>query len=82
VSRELLRAFFVGALRKADEEVILRFADIAAIDRTGRLDVERRWKESDDCRADGIYFAFACGCAGVRENCTMLGEDRGVFNKG
>jgi len=82
MGRELARAFLIGAMREADEEVVAGLADVAAVD--GSWGFNGFWfgKKWEDGRADGFDFTFATGSAGAGEDGAMGGEDGGVFDEG
>ena len=82
MSGQLPRAFFVGAVRESDEEMLSRLADIAAVDCAGALNGERGRKESGDRRANRVHFTFAAVGAGTGKNGASLSENGGVFDEG
>ena len=56
---ELSRAFLIGAQGEADEEMIFGFADVAAVDSAGRIDLQNSCVETRNDRPDAGDFSFA-----------------------
>jgi hypothetical protein len=56
---QLPRAFFIRAVREPKEEMVARLADIAAIQRSGRFDRQRRRKIIENRWSDRINLAFS-----------------------
>src|SRR5215813_12557059 len=79
--RQLLGARSVRAFRDADEEMTLRFADIPAIKRSGRLNFIKRGKECLQCLTHLCYFAKAARSPGPSQHRAFTSNDCSILDK-
>ena len=68
-------------MRDANEEVIFRFTDVAAIEGSRGLDTRQGIEETLQDWLDCLNFAFASGRPWTGEHRTLRREDGSIFDK-
>ena len=75
------RALFVGPVRKANEKMLPRLANVAAIYRPRSFNGERRRKEVENRGPDCVYFSLTTRRPRPRQHRPARGENRRVLHK-
>ena len=81
-SRQLRRAFLVRAMRQADENMAVGFADVAAVERAGRFDAFEIRIVAAQGLVDRDDLALPAVGAGPRDHYRIRQQHRGVLDEG